>query len=124
MKKYFLIIIFGLFANIGNATEAYLVKSQLFMDSELVGSPEIIMLPNEKASMSVSDTYDLQFSAIAGEVDDVTLTANIIIGDQIFNPVINLKFNQASEIEKGPLKWKVKIKKTNIDLENPKPVSE
>ena len=79
----------------------YIVKTKLYQQDKLIGSPTLMVRENEAATISLDQLQsDYQLNIILNEVDDnsVSVATNIRVDDQSISPEMLVNYGEEASI--------------------------
>ena len=113
MKKLIgLVALFG-FITIAQANDKFIVNAKLYDNKELIGTPWIEVIPNNEASISISNLYS--FSLTLTPVDDstVNLATELELGGERVAPSLVVELGQEATINIGGKELSVIVYKSS-----------
>lgn len=83
MKKAFITLALLLYTHIALGSESYLIRAEIRSADILVGKPNIIVAPGEKASIELKESYRLNLILNKSEEDAVFISIDLQGKDNI-----------------------------------------
>jgi len=113
MIKTIFLVVSLMISGLALAQETYTVNLSIHNNSELLGSPTLVVETNKEASISVGDIYDISFKIEVLEDETIYVPFNLNINGKGHSPSLIVNIDSEASIEVGEMKLSVLISKTS-----------
>ncbi len=98
MKLKAIATLLTLCASAAFADEAYFVSSEIVHENRVLGSPSMLVLANNSASLEAGDSYKLSFIVKPNNEESVLISTNLNIAGNSYNPALLVHLGQEASV--------------------------
>ncbi len=98
MKHKVITTLLALCASAAFADEAYFVSSEIIHENRILGSPSMLVLANNSASLEAGDSYKLSFVIEPNNEESVLVSTNLDIAGNSYSPALLVPLGQEASV--------------------------
>ncbi|WP_462163328.1 hypothetical protein [Pseudoalteromonas xiamenensis] len=113
MKKLIGLIALLGFASISKAGDSYVVNTKIYENKNLIGSPTLVINPNQEATVSVDNLYSFALKLTTANDSTVSLNTKLEVGGENISPSLVVELGKEASINIGGKEFSVVVNKSS-----------
>nr|WP_136252404.1 hypothetical protein [Ningiella ruwaisensis] len=101
MKHLFLLSAFLLFSSFSFADDTFRVSTSVYVNGELLGSPEMILESNKSATLSIGESFNYRVTVHPKSINTAEIVTELSDSTGAMNPRFVVEYGKEASIEIG-----------------------